>query len=110
MIRLAVRRFICGSAGFLGEGALAGALALMREDRAPLHVSIVRTWACRWGITHDHDVNAAQKLLATGLAEAAWEDGARPQRSTRGGQSSMKREPQRAIAGIPRPQTMEDTV
>ncbi|MFC6055913.1 RNA-guided endonuclease TnpB family protein, partial [Streptomyces pratens] len=45
---------------------------------------------------------AAKNLLAAGLAAAACGDGVRPQRSTPGGQSSMKQEPRRATAGIPR--------
>lgn len=72
-----------------------GALA----ERMPLGV---RTWTCTCGATHDRDVNAAKNLLAAGLAAAACGDGVRPQRSTPGGQSSMKQEPQRATVGIPR--------
>lgn len=69
------------------------------QDTMPLHV---RSWTCGCGATHDRDVNAAENLLAAGRAVAAWGDGVRPQRSTPGGQSSMKQETQRATAGIPR--------
>ncbi|MFE5584673.1 RNA-guided endonuclease InsQ/TnpB family protein [Kitasatospora sp. NPDC056531] len=60
-----------------------------------------RTWTCGCGTTHDRDVNAAKNLLAAGLAVTACGDGVRPQRSTPGGQSSMKQEvvpPQRTRA------------
>jgi putative transposase len=63
----------------------------------------VREWTCACGAVHDRDVNAAKNILAAGLAVSACGDGVRPQRSTPGGQSSMKQEPQRATAGIPRP-------
>ncbi|MER7755288.1 transposase [Kitasatospora sp. NPDC097643] len=66
--------------------------------RMPLNV---RTWTCGCGTTHDRDVNAARNLLAAGLAVAACGDGVRPQRSTPGGQSSVKQEvvpPQRSRA------------
>ncbi|RBM23016.1 RNA-guided endonuclease TnpB family protein [Streptomyces sp. PT12] len=63
----------------------------------------VRTWTCECGVVHDRDVNAARNVLAAGLAAAACGDGVRPQReSSRTGQSSVKQEPQRATAGIPR--------
>ncbi|AUG81808.1 transposase [Kitasatospora sp. MMS16-BH015] len=52
----------------------------------------VREWTCGCGATHDRDVNAAINILAAGLAVAACGDGVRPQRSTPGGQSSMKQE------------------
>ncbi|MFJ1756813.1 zinc ribbon domain-containing protein, partial [Kitasatospora sp. NPDC088134] len=52
----------------------------------------VRGWECACGAVHDRDVNAARNILAAGLAVAACGDGVRPQRSTPGGQSSMKQE------------------
>ncbi|MFE2440976.1 RNA-guided endonuclease InsQ/TnpB family protein [Streptomyces melanosporofaciens] len=53
----------------------------------------VRTWTCACGTTHDRDVNAAQNLLAAGLAVSACGAGVRPQReSSRTGQSVMKQE------------------
>ncbi|MEV7860090.1 RNA-guided endonuclease TnpB family protein [Streptomyces hirsutus] len=88
---IAVDRFFPSSRLCSACGAL--------QSKMPFHV---RTWTCRCGITHDRDVNAAKNLLAAGLAAAACGDGVRPQRSTPGGQSSMKQEPQRATAGIPR--------
>ncbi|MFD0212440.1 RNA-guided endonuclease InsQ/TnpB family protein [Streptomyces hirsutus] len=88
---IAVDRFFPSSRLCSACGAL--------QSKMPLHV---RTWTCRCGITHDRDVNAAKNLLAAGLAAAACGDGVRPQRSTPGGQSSMKQEPRRATAGIPR--------
>ncbi|MBD0692295.1 RNA-guided endonuclease InsQ/TnpB family protein [Streptomyces sp. CBMA123] len=68
------------------------------RDRMPLNV---RVWECDCGAVHDRDVNAARNILAAGLAVAACGDGVRPQRSTPGGQSSMKQEvvpPQRSRA------------
>jgi putative transposase len=63
----------------------------------------VREWTCDCGAVHDRDVNAARNILAAGPAASACGDGVRPQReSSRTGQSSVKQEPQRATAGIPR--------
>ncbi|WP_338778466.1 IS200/IS605 family accessory protein TnpB-related protein [Streptomyces sp. DG1A-41] len=42
------------------------------------------------GTVHDRDVNAANSLLAAGLAVSVCGAGVRPQRSTPGGQSAMK--------------------
>ncbi|WP_326751007.1 transposase [Streptomyces hirsutus] len=88
---IAVDRFFPSSRLCSACGAL--------QSKMPLHV---RTWTCGCGAVHDRDVNAAKNLLAAGLAAAACGDGVRPQRSTPGGQSSMKQEPRRATAGIPR--------
>ncbi|MFF2110094.1 RNA-guided endonuclease InsQ/TnpB family protein [Rhodococcus koreensis] len=41
----------------------------------------VRVWACRCGVVHDRDVNAARNILAVGLAVAACGDGVRPPRT-----------------------------
>jgi putative transposase len=68
-------------------------------DQMPLDM---RKWMCQGcGAWHDRDINAARNVLAAGLAVAACGDGVRPKRSTPGGRSSMKQEPQRATAGLP---------
>ncbi|MFD8615409.1 RNA-guided endonuclease InsQ/TnpB family protein [Streptomyces sp. NPDC059631] len=78
---------------------LCGGCGAVRE-KLPLRV---REWTCGCGAVHDRDVNAARNVLAAGLAASACGDGVRPQReSSRTGQSSVKQEPQRATAGIPR--------
>jgi putative transposase len=78
---------------------LCGACGTIRT-KLPLNV---RTWTCDCGVVHDRDVNAAKNILAAGLAVSACGDGVRPQReSSRTGRSSMKQEPQRATAGLPR--------
>jgi putative transposase len=70
--------------------------------RATLSLN-VRKWTCECGTVHDRDVNAARSILDAGLAASACGDGVRPQReSSRTGRSSVKQEPQRATAGIPR--------
>ncbi|MCP9208727.1 RNA-guided endonuclease InsQ/TnpB family protein [Streptomyces sp. NEAU-Y11] len=78
---------------------LCGACGTVR-GKLPLNV---RVWTCDCGAVHDRDVNAACNILAAGLAVSACGDGVRPQReSSRAGRSSVKQEPQRATAGIPR--------
>ncbi|WP_436791373.1 RNA-guided endonuclease InsQ/TnpB family protein [Yinghuangia sp. YIM S10712] len=68
---------------------LCGACGTIRE-KLPLDV---RAWTCACGVTHDRDVNAANNILAAGLAVSACGDGVRPQReSSRTGQSSLKQE------------------
>ncbi|KIX75056.1 transposase [Streptomyces sp. MBRL 601] len=52
------------------------------RGKLPLNV---RTWTCDCGTTHDRDVNAANNLLAAGLAVSVWGAGVRPQRSSPGG-------------------------
>ncbi|WP_406729267.1 RNA-guided endonuclease TnpB family protein [Streptomyces sp. GD-15H] len=59
------------------------------QEKMPLHV---RTWTYACGVTHDRDVNAARNTLAAGLAVSACGAGVRPQRSTPGGQPTMKQE------------------
>ncbi|ONI70398.1 transposase [Actinosynnema sp. ALI-1.44] len=60
------------------------------RNRMPLHV---RVWTCDGcGVTHDRDVNAANNLLAAGLAVSACGAGVRPQRRPPGGQSATKQE------------------
>ncbi|TDC13234.1 transposase [Streptomyces sp. 8K308] len=79
---------------------LCGGCGTVREKLPPN----VREWTCDCGTTHDRDVNAARTILAAGLAASACGDGVRPQReSSRTGRSSVKQEPQRAAAGLPRP-------
>ncbi|KMS71801.1 transposase [Streptomyces viridochromogenes] len=79
---IAVDRFFPSSRLCSACGAL--------KDRMPLNV---RTWTCdRCATTHDRDVNAANNLLAAGLAASACGAGVRPQRRTPGGQSAMKQE------------------
>ncbi|MFF3815087.1 RNA-guided endonuclease InsQ/TnpB family protein [Streptomyces bluensis] len=79
---------LCGACGRISE-------------KLPLDI---REWTCDCGATHDRDVNAANNLLAAGLAVSACGDGVRPQReSSRTGQSSVKQETQRVTAGLPRP-------
>ncbi|WPB92869.1 RNA-guided endonuclease InsQ/TnpB family protein [Streptomyces malaysiensis] len=60
-------------------------------EAMPLHV---RTWTCGGcGVTHDRDVNAANNLLAAGLAVSVCGAGVRPQRRTPSGQSAVKQKP-----------------
>ncbi|MEU8455826.1 MULTISPECIES: RNA-guided endonuclease InsQ/TnpB family protein [Streptomyces] len=85
---------------FFPSSKLCGACGTVAA-KMPLNV---REWTCDCGTTHDRDVNAAKNTLAAGLAASACGDGVRPQReSSRTGRSSVKQEPQRATAGIPRP-------
>ncbi|MER6129175.1 RNA-guided endonuclease TnpB family protein [Streptomyces sp. NPDC001795] len=77
---IAVDRFFPSSKLCSACGRLAEAM--------PLNV---RTWTCgSCGTTHDRDVNAAQNLLAAGLAVSVCGAGVRPQRRTPGGQSATK--------------------
>ncbi|GHD81373.1 hypothetical protein GCM10010317_104590 [Streptomyces mirabilis] len=62
------------------------------QDTMPLNV---RTWTCDCATTHDRDVNAANNLLAAGLAVTVCGAGVRPQRSTPDGQSATKQKPSR---------------
>ncbi|MGW1585954.1 RNA-guided endonuclease InsQ/TnpB family protein [Streptomyces sp. NPDC002386] len=85
---------------FFPSSKLCGVCGTVRE-KLPLNA---REWTCDCGAVHDRDVNAARNILAAGLAASACGDGVRPQReSSRTGRSSVKQEPQRATAGIPRP-------
>ncbi|MEV7542382.1 RNA-guided endonuclease TnpB family protein [Streptomyces sp. NPDC089915] len=77
---IAVDRFFPSSRLCSHCGTLAG--------RMPLSV---RQWTCEsCGTTHDRDVNAAENLLAAGLAVTVCGAGVRPQRRTPGGQSATK--------------------
>ncbi|MBL3668854.1 transposase [Streptomyces sp. M2CJ-2] len=77
---IAVDRFFPSSKLCSACGALA--------ERMPLHV---RTWTCDGcGTVHDRDVNAAENLLAAGLAVSVCGAGVRPQRSFPGGRSAVK--------------------
>jgi putative transposase len=78
---IAVDRFFPSSGLCSRCGALTG--------KMPLHV---RTWTCGCGTAHDRDLNAANNLLAAGLAVSACGAGVRPQRRTPGGQSVTKQE------------------
>ncbi|MEV0691102.1 RNA-guided endonuclease TnpB family protein [Streptomyces sp. NPDC050388] len=72
---------------FFPSSRLCSACGTLRE-RVPLHV---RTWTCDGcGTTHDRDVNAAENLLAAGLAVSVCGAGVRPQRSSPGGRSAAK--------------------
>ncbi|MPY49614.1 RNA-guided endonuclease InsQ/TnpB family protein [Streptomyces acidicola] len=82
---IAVDRFFPSSKLCSACGSLAEAM--------PLNV---RTWTCgSCGTAHDRDVNAAENLLAAGLAVSVCGAGVRPQRRTPGGQSAMKQKTQR---------------
>ena len=85
---------------FFPSSKLCGNCGTVRGE-LPLNV---REWTCdNCGTVHDRDVNAAKNIRAAGLAVSACGDGVRPQReSSRAGRSSVKQEPQRATAGIPR--------
>ncbi|MDX3695681.1 RNA-guided endonuclease TnpB family protein [Streptomyces europaeiscabiei] len=77
---IAVDRFFPSSRLCSHCGSLAEAM--------PLRVG---TWMCdSCGTAHDRDVNAANNLLAAGPAVTVWGAGARPQRTTPGGQSAVK--------------------
>ncbi|MFJ8012771.1 RNA-guided endonuclease InsQ/TnpB family protein [Streptomyces sp. NPDC096339] len=79
---IAVDRFFPSSRLCSHCGALAG--------RMPLNV---REWTCEnCGTTHDRDVNAAENLLAAGLAVTVCGAGVRPQRRTPGRHSATKQE------------------
>ncbi|MEU5893309.1 RNA-guided endonuclease TnpB family protein [Streptomyces sp. NPDC047461] len=77
---IAVDRFFPSTRLCSGCGSL--------RERLPLSA---RTWTCgNCGMVHDRDVNAANNLLAAGLAASVCGAGVRPQRSSPGGQSAMK--------------------
>ncbi|WTW32777.1 helix-turn-helix domain-containing protein [Streptomyces sp. NBC_00016] len=66
-----------------------------REGRLTL-AKMADPLTCECGAVHDRDVNAANNLLAAGLAVSVWGAGVRPQReSSRTGQSAMKQKPPR---------------
>ncbi|MDX3458403.1 RNA-guided endonuclease TnpB family protein [Streptomyces sp. ME02-8801-2C] len=72
---------------FFPSSRLCGACGTIRA-KLPLDV---REWTCECGAVHDRDVNAAENLLAAGLAVSVWGAGVRPQReSSRTGRSAMK--------------------
>ncbi|MEV1069645.1 RNA-guided endonuclease TnpB family protein [Streptomyces sp. NPDC050263] len=77
---IAVDRFFPSSRLCSACGALQGKMPLS-----------VRTWTCDGcGTAHDRDVNAANNLLAAGLAVSVCGAGVRPQRRTPGGQPATK--------------------
>ncbi|WP_328479971.1 transposase [Streptomyces sp. NBC_00377] len=77
---------------FFPSSKLCGACGTVRA-KLPLNV---RTWTCECGAVHDRDVNAANNLLAAGLAVSVCGAGVRPQReSSRTGRSVMKQKPPR---------------
>ncbi|WP_328744746.1 transposase [Streptomyces sp. NBC_00285] len=77
---------------FFPSSKLCGVCGTIRA-KLPLNV---RVWTCECGAVHDRDVNAANNLLAAGLAVSVWGAGVRPQReSSRTGQSAMKQKPPR---------------
>ncbi|MEU1190605.1 RNA-guided endonuclease TnpB family protein, partial [Streptomyces sp. NPDC005859] len=72
---------------FFPSSKLCGACGTIRAKLA----LNVREWTCECGAVHDRDVNAAENLLAAGLAVSVWGAGVRPQReSSRTGQSAVK--------------------
>ncbi|WP_328752861.1 transposase [Streptomyces sp. NBC_00285] len=77
---------------FFPSSKLCGVCGTIRAE-LPLNV---RVWTCECGAVHDRDVNAANNLLAAGLAVSVWGAGVRPQReSSRTGQPAMKQKPPR---------------
>lgn len=77
---------------FFPSSKLCGVCGAIRA-KLPLNV---RTWTCECGAVHDRDVNAANNLLAAGLAVSVWGAGVRPQReSSRTGQPALKQKPPR---------------